>query len=88
MSSCPYKYILGVPEKGVHSLRVAGLALNDILMTIIGAVLTSYAFKIHLGLSLFSWFVVGELLHYGFGVDTAFLKMIHMKPLCAPDTSE
>ena len=40
MSSCPYKYILGVPEKGVHSLRVAGLALNHILMTIIGAVLT------------------------------------------------
>ena len=87
MSSCPYKYVIGIPEKGVHAVRIAGLALNDILMTIIGAVLTSYAFKIDIGISLFSWFVVGELLHYGFGVETAFLKMIGVKVVCAPETN-
>lgn len=87
MSSCPYKYVLGIPEKGVHAVRIAGLALNDILMTIIGAVLTSYAFKIDICISLFSWFVVGELLHYGFGVETAFLKMIGVKVVCAPETN-
>lgn len=88
MSSCPYRYALGIPEKGVHAVRFAGLALNDTLMTIIAAVLTSYAFKINFGISLFSWFAVGELLHYGFGVETAFLKMIGVKVVCASDPNE
>ena len=88
MSGCPFKNILGEPGKGVHAQRIGGLALNDILMTIIGAVLTSYAYKINLGISLFSWFAVGEILHYGFGVDTAFLKMIGLSPRCAPKITE
>ena len=88
MSGCPYKYVLGIPGQGVHAVRFLGLALNDTLMTIIAAVLTTYAFKINLGLSLFLWFVGGEILHYGFGVDTAFLKMIGVKPLCAPNLTE
>jgi len=28
------------------------------------------------------WFVAGEVLHYAFGVDTAFLKMIGIRPYC------
>jgi hypothetical protein len=80
--------MFGEPGKGVHAQRFLGLALNDTLMTIIAAVLTSYGFKISLILSLFIWFVGGELLHYGFGVDSAFLKMIGIKPLCAQDYTE
>ena len=71
MSSCPYKYVLGIPGQGVHALRFAGLAVNDTLMSIIAAVLTAYAFKINIGLSLFLWFVGGEILHYGFGCAAA-----------------
>jgi hypothetical protein len=82
MPGCPFKNALGVPGEGVHSLRFLGIAVNDTLMTIIAAVLTSYFFHINLGLSLFLWFFIGEVLHYGFGVDTAFLKMIGMSPDC------
>jgi len=88
MSGCPYRYIFGEPGKGVHAVRLGGLAVNDTLMTVIAAVLTSYAYKINLGISLFSWFAIGEILHYGFGVETAFLKMIGVKPVCAPKSTE
>jgi hypothetical protein len=85
---CPYSTLLGIPGKGVHALRLAGFSVNDTLMTIIAAVLTSYGFKVNVWLSIFLWFVVGEILHYGYGVNTAFLKMVGLTPDCsdAPDT--
>jgi hypothetical protein len=81
--SCPYSTLLGIPGQGIHALRVGGLAFNDTIMTIIAAVLTSYATGINVWLSMFIWFVVGEILHYGLGVDTAFLKMIALSPKCS-----
>ena len=32
--------------------------------------------------SFATWFLAGEILHYLFGTNTAFLKMIHMSPKC------
>jgi hypothetical protein len=81
--SCPYSTLLGIPGQGIHALRVGGLAFNDTIMTIIAAILTSYATGINVWLSMFLWFVVGEILHYGLGVDTAFLKMIALSPKCS-----
>ncbi len=81
--SCPYSTLLGIPGQGIHALRVGGLAFNDTIMTIIAAVLTSYATSINVWLSMFLWFVIGEILHYGLGVDTAFLKMIALSPKCS-----
>jgi len=77
--SCPYKYILGIPGKGFHSTRFMGLALNDTLGTIGLALLTSWIFNINVWLSLIVWFISGEVLHYMFGVQTAFLSMIGIK---------
>ena len=74
--SCPYAFIFGTPEKGFHSTRIIGLALYDILGTIGLAVLTTWIFKISLVSSLIGWFVAGELLHYYFGSQTAFLSMV------------
>lgn len=79
---CPYATLLGKRGKGVHSTRILGLAFNDIIATIIAAFLTSYFFKISLLYSLVGWFVAGEVLHILFGVDTAFLEYIGMKPKC------
>jgi hypothetical protein len=73
---CPYAHILGVPGEGVHAKRIFGLAFNDMLATIIAALLTSFLFKVPILSSLLWWFVAGEVLHYIFGVNTAFLKMI------------
>ena len=78
--SCPYSTLLGIPGKGVHATRFLGLALNDTLMTIIAALVTSVLFKINITTSLIAWFIGGEVLHYIFGVNTAFLKMIGITP--------
>lgn len=79
---CPYANALGVPGEGIHAPRIFGLARNDLLMTIIAAIITAYALNISFLLSFTIWFVSGEVLHYLFGTNTAFLKMIHMSPKC------
>jgi len=74
--SCPYANALGVPGQGVHAQRFMGLALNDTIATIIAALLTSWFFNVSFLYSLIVWFVLGEVLHYVFGVNTALLKML------------
>ena len=74
--SCPYKYIFGIPKKGFHSKRFLGIALYDTLGTIGLALLVTYFFKVSVWKSLVGMFVLGEVLHYLFGVQTAFLTFI------------
>ena len=73
---CPYANALGEPGKGIHAARIFGLALNDTLMTIAAAIITAYLFNISFIFSFIIWFVTGEILHYLFGTNTAFLRMI------------
>ena len=80
--SCPYANVLGEREKGFHSTRFMGLALNDILGTIGLALLTTFFFQVPLWKSLVAWFVAGEVFHYAYGVDSAFLERIGLKPTC------
>jgi hypothetical protein len=79
---CPYANVLGVPGEGVHAARIFGIAQNDLIMTIIAAIITAYALNISFLLSFTTWFVAGEVLHYLFGTNTAFLKMIGASPKC------
>ena len=79
--SCPYANALGVPGEGVHAQRFMGFALNDMIATVIAALLTAWIFKISFFYSFFLWFIAGEVLHYAFGVNTAFLKIIGI-PQC------
>jgi len=78
--SFQYANALGTPGEGVHAQRFLGLALNDTIATLVAALLTKWFFDIPLLYSILGWFVAGEILHYAFGVDTAFLKMIGIKP--------
>ena len=80
--SCPYAHALGVPGQGVHAKRIFGLALNDMLMTIAGGFVIAFLFNISVWKSVLGFFVLGEVLHYVFGTQTAFLKMIGMAPQC------
>ena len=77
--SCPYKYILGIPEKGFHATRLFGFALNDMLGTIGLALIVTYMYEVPLWKSIVGMFVLGEVLHYAFGVQTAFLTRIGVK---------
>lgn len=79
---CPYSEALGIPGKGVHARRFLGFAFNDILMTIVAALLTAYVFNIPAWKSFLAWFVAGEVLHYIFGVNSTFLQTIGLSPTC------
>jgi hypothetical protein len=79
---CPYANILGVPGEGFHEKRLYGVAFNDTIGTIGLASITTMVFDVDFKKSLLYWFVGAEVLHYAFGVDTAVLKMMGIKPYC------
>ena len=79
---CPYSQILGIPKEGVHSKRIFGLALFDIVATIFAAAITSYFMKVNFGYSLIVWFIGGEVLHYLFGVQTELLTQLGITVGC------
>ncbi len=76
MTLCMYSNILGKPNEGFHSTKIAGFALNDIIGTIFIAVIISKVFKKPFVKTLIILFIVAELMHYSFCVDTAFMKLI------------
>jgi hypothetical protein len=39
---CKYKNALGEPGKGIHSYRLFGVAIADVIMTLIGALILAY----------------------------------------------
>jgi hypothetical protein len=80
---CPYAFALGIPGQGVHSTRFLGMALHDWLATFVLAAIVAWLFKANFLYTLVYVFVFGELLHYFYGVPTAFLKMIHLEPDCS-----
>ena len=77
--TCKYSTIGGIPGEGFHSQRVLGFALNDFIGTIVIAAIFSYFTKISFLFSFIGWFVLGEILHYLFCVDTAFIKLFKSK---------
>lgn len=79
---CPFANLFGVPETGVHSVRIFGFALVDSVLTIIGAYLIAKLYKINFWYSLVGFFIYGEVLHYLFGTNTAFIKMIGLNRNC------
>jgi hypothetical protein len=79
MNLCPYKYILGIPNKGVHQYRIFGFALLDIIGTIIGAAILSYFFKWSYFKTLILLFILAEFLHYIFCVPTTVMKLLFPK---------
>jgi len=74
MNLCPYKYILGVPGKGIHKYRYFGISIVDTIMTIIGAALLAYLFKWSFWVTFITFFIFGEFLHYIFCVPTTVMK--------------
>jgi len=77
--SCPYRYIFGVPKQGFHAARFLGVSLNDTLGTIGLGFLFSYLCNVGILKSIVFMFVFGEVLHYLFGVQTAFLSLLRVE---------
>jgi len=76
MDLCKYKNILGEPDKGIHSYRLFGLAIADVIMTIIVAWVLSYFFKLGFAKTLIILFLLGIILHRSFCVRTTVDKIL------------
>ena len=70
MSWCQYKDILGKPGKGIHSYRLFGVAIADLIITLIAAYIIAYMFKIRFYYVAIGLFILGILLHRAFCVKT------------------
>ena len=73
--SCPYKNILGIPDKGVHK-HLFGVAIIDVIMTILGAFLLSYFFKWNFIYTMIILFILGIISHRVFCVRTTIDKLL------------
>jgi len=73
--TCIYKNALGIPGKGVH-FHVFGIAIMDVIMTIIGAGILSYIFKWNFLITLIILFLTGIVLHRLFCVKTTIDKLL------------
>jgi fatty acid desaturase len=73
---CKYKKALGEPKKGIHSYRFLGVAIIDVIFTIIGAFLISYYSGYSFWWVLLILFILGIILHRLFCVNTTINKTI------------
>lgn len=76
MDLCKYKDALGEPGKGVHSYRFMGVAIADVVMTVIGALLISFLIKKSFLIVLIILFILGIILHRLFCVRTTIDKLL------------
>lgn len=72
---CNYKDSLGIPGKGVHT-HLFGIAIVDVIMTIIGAYLLSKILPFKFITILIFLFLLGIFLHRIFCVKTTVDKLL------------
>ena len=72
--------LLGEPGKGIHQTRIPGtdIALVDTAATITGAYFISKHFHLSFLYTLVMLFIVGEILHVLFCVETPISKVINI----------
>ena len=73
---CKYKNALGIPGQGIHSFQIGGIAVADVVMTIIGAIIISWITKFNFINTLIILFLLGIILHRAFCVRTTVDKLL------------
>ena len=73
---CKYKDALGKPGTGVHSYRFMGVAIVDVIMTLIAALFISYSTKKSFFMIAAILFILGIILHRLFCVRTTIDKLL------------
>jgi hypothetical protein len=75
------KELFGKPKEGIHeaTIPVVNLAAFDVIGTIFIAAGVSYYLDAPFAPCFIGTFVVGEVAHLAFGVETRFIKMIKDK---------
>lgn len=76
MRLCKYKNIFGVPNQGVHKLRIGPFAFVDLVGTLVVAGIIGYIFNVDVLLTFIILFIIAQFLHWLFCVNTAFLNFL------------
>jgi hypothetical protein len=76
MNLCKYKNILGKPNEGIHSYRFCGIAIVDLLLTILVALLLSFYLQKSFAMVFIFLFLLGIILHRLFCVKTTIDKLL------------
>lgn len=76
MNLCQFKNSLGKPNEGFHKSRFLGLAIFDVIGTILVAALIAYWFQLSYVKIIGYAFLSGVFFHWLFCVDTAFAKTL------------
>jgi hypothetical protein len=79
MAEHSYAFIFGKPGEGAHSRRFFGFAFVDLIGTVLLAILVTYIWDVPLWKSIVGMFILGEVLHYLFGSQTAFLTTLGVR---------
>lgn len=73
---CQYKNSLGIPNEGIHSYRLFGVAIVDVIMTFVGAYFASKIFRTNYLRTVIALFILGIILHRAFCVETTIDKLL------------
>jgi len=76
---CYHRHIFGKEKEGLHSYRFMDIAIMDVLLTFIGALVIAYCFKLNIILVFIILIILGTLIHYIFCVETTITKMFLYK---------
>lgn len=76
MDLCKYKNALGAPGTGTHSIRVGNIAIVDVILTLVGALLITLVFGVNFFISAAILFLLGIVLHRLFCVRTTVDKAL------------
>jgi hypothetical protein len=74
--NCQYKDLFGAAGEGVHSYRLFGFAIVDVVLTILGAAWIAWVTRWPLLPTLFGLFVLGIVVHRIFCVRSTVDKLI------------
>jgi hypothetical protein len=73
---CRYKDIFGKPGTGVHSVRLFDIAVVDVVLTLIASHYIAKRYGFNFYETVFWMFVIGEVAHYIFCVDTKVMRIL------------
>lgn len=72
---CQYRHIFGKEKEGLHSYRFMNIAIVDVLLTFIGALVIAYWYKLNIILVFIFLIILGTIIHYIFCVETTITKI-------------
>lgn len=73
---CKYRDIGGIPGMGIHSYRFMNIAIVDLGLTVIGAIIFAWIFRLNIWWTLIFFLLLGIIVHRLFCVRTTLDKLI------------